>query len=112
MAVAKESFDEDPGWDGIEGVLAPNKLPVKLRREFLAEKRETGKFENKWDNDAKKQSSSSSSSSKKLPAKKPSRTKRAQSTNIGDFFSSRRHCMVILLCGFLSMFVINVSIED
>lgn len=46
-ASGQKSFDDDPGWDGIEHDLLP-KIPIATLREFLKEKRETGVFVNKW----------------------------------------------------------------
>lgn len=53
-ASGKKSFDEDPGWDGIDLELAKMpKIPIKTLRAFLKEKRDSGGFfNNSYEEDA------------------------------------------------------------
>ena len=53
-ASGEKSFDEDPGWDGIDSELANMpKIPIMTRRAFLKEKRDSGGvFNNTYEDDA------------------------------------------------------------
>ena len=85
-ARGERNFDEDPGWDGIEKIIEEHKLPLNLRREWLKEKRDTGKWSNIYENNVHRKNSSAKTKKKTEKAAGNS----SGTPKISNFFPSRR----------------------